>query len=692
MKVEEIRNIALVGHGGVGKTILADAMLCSAGITNRVGTIEDGNTISDFHPQEIERQISITTSLMHLNWQKRKLNLIDVPGFLDFLGELHGAMHVADNAAIVLDAGSGIEVGTESAWNRCQLRNLTKFFILNKMDKEDIQFDKVTGELKAAFGDSVVVAQVPVKTGPGFEAIVDFVLNKMLVFKPEGDGKYTEEAIPADLQDKIEEMRMAFVESVVENDEKLMDKYLGDEEITAEELDSVLANACRTGALQLVLCCSARTNVGVSRILDVIATYGASPEHAAPAKGKDDNGEAVERACDPDAPVAAFVFKTVSLPHVGELAFTKVLSGHLKVGMDTINTTTKSSERISSLFLLNGKDRKDTAELTCGDIGAIIKLKATKTNDTLSASNAIFMADPIQFPPPLIFSALAAKNKGDEDKVGMGLSAIQKEDPTFLSKFDPELRQTVVSGQGELQLDIMVQRLKERYHVEVELTKPRIPYRVTITKTVDFRKKYKKQTGGRGQYGDVHIEIKPLARGAGFEFIDNIVGGVIPGKYIPAVEKGVVGAMTEGMLVGAKVVDLSCRLFDGSYHNVDSSDLAFQVAGAQAFKNCMEKADPIVLEPIHKIEVRVPEEFMGAIMGDVSSRRGRVLGMEADGPFQVIRAEVPLAELYRYSSSLRSMTQGRGTYSREFVRYEPVPRDVQAKLIEAYEAEKEAEG
>lgn len=689
MKVEDIRNVGIVGHGGVGKTMLAEAMLFNAGITNRIGTIEDGNTVSDFHGQEIERQISISTSMMHLPWLDHKINLVDTPGYLDFIGEVYGAMHVVDTGLIVVDAASGIEVGTEMVWQYGKEHELSKIFVINKLDKEDVNFEAIFNDLRDSFGQGVVMVQFPYNSGPDFDAVVDLIRCKLLRYAKDGSGTFTEEEIPADIKDKFDEARLKFMESIIEHDEDLMNKYLGDEPFTEDELKKALSHACKHNEIYPVMCVNARTNVGVSRVLDVLVKYGASANDLPDTHGTDSDGNEVTRKCNKDEPLSAMIFKTISEPHVGELSFIKVYSGVLKIGSDVFNAATNTSERISTLFMLNGKERKDTPQIECGDMGAIIKLKNSHTNDTLCDKSNPIQIERIKFPEAVIRSALEAVNKGEEDKIAMGLGALHQEDPTFHFHYDGELKQTIVSGQGELQLDIVIHRLKNRFNVEVELSEPRIPFRETITRKSDFRRRYKKQTGGRGQYGDVHIEVKPLARGAGFEFIDNVVGGVVPSKYIPAVEKGIRQAMDEGPLTGSHVVDLSVRLFDGSYHNVDSSDMAFQIAGAQAFKECFSKANPIVLEPIYELDIRVPEEYMGTIMGDVSSRRGKVLGMETDGKFQVVRAEVPLAELYKYSSMLRSMTQGRGRHVRRFGHYEPVPREVQAKLVSAYAAARE---
>jgi len=691
MKIEGIRNVGIAGHGGCGKTILAEAMLYTAGVINRMGSITDGNTVSDFHRQEIQRQVSISTSMMHLHWNDHKINIVDTPGYQDFLGEVYGAMHAVDNGLIVLDASSGIEVGTELAWTYSKKHDLSKFILLNKLDKEELQFDQIVEKIRAKFGPNAIVTQFPYKTGADFHQIIDLIQGQMLVYEKGGNGKYVAEPIPEDVADTYESYRLAFMEAIIEHDEDLMNKYLEDEVVDEDELKKALSHAVKHNSFYPILCASGLNNVGIGRVLEVIVKYGACAADLPDIRGKSTDGEIIHRKCSPDEPLAVQIFKTISEPHVGELSFVKVYSGVLKVGMDVYNANNGTSERISTLYLLNGKDRKDTPELSCGDMGAIIKLKHSHTNDTLCSYNSQVIIDPIKFPAPVIRAALITVNKGDEDRVGMGLAALRQEDPTFQFEFDPEVKETIVSGQGETQLDVVVTRLKNRFNVIVELEAPRIPYRETIRKAVSIHKRYKKQTGGRGQFGDVHIEVKPLHRGGGFNFVNNIVGGAIPTKYIPAVEKGVQQAMADGYLVGSPIVDVEVRLYDGSYHNVDSSDMAFQIAGSMAMKEAFGQAAPILLEPIYELEIRVPEEYMGTIMGDVSSRRGKVLGMEADGTIQAVHAEIPLAELWKYSTSLRSMTQGRGRHTRKFSHYDPVPKEVQAKLVEAYQAAK-AEG
>lgn len=686
MKVEDIRNVGIAGHGSSGKTILAEAMLYNAGIINRMGRIEDGNTVSDFHNQEINRQISISTSMMHFQWLDHKVNLVDAPGYQDFIGEVYGAFHVVDIGLFLLDAMAGIEVGTELAWRYANDHNLSKFFVVNKMDKEEASFEQVAEDIIDRFGKNAVVAQFPYDAGDGFHRIIDLMRGKMLVFAKDGSGTYTEAPIPADAKDTYDAYRLVFMESVIEHDETLMNKYLEDQPIAEEELKHALSSACKHNEIYPILVCSASRNIGVRRLMEIVVKYGASASDLPEVHCTDSTGNPTKRACSPDEPLAVQIFKTINEPHVGELSFVKVYSGTLKVGMEVYNASSNESERISTLYLLNGKERKDTPMLECGDMGAIIKLRHSHTNDTLCDPAHPLIIDPIRYPKPAMNAALATCNKGDEDRVGIGLAALHQEDPTFHFHFDGETRETIVSGQGEMQLDVVVTRLKNRYNVEVELHAPKIPYRETMRKPVTIHKRYKKQTGGRGQFSDIHVEFKPLHRGGGFQFIDNIVGGAVPGKFIPAVEKGIKLVMEEGAIVGSPIIDVSARLYDGSYHPVDSSDMAFQIAGSMALREAMEQSMPIVLEPIYIVEVRIPEEYLGNVMGDISTRRGKVLGMTAEGRLQVVRCEVPLAELWKYATHLRSMTQGRGSHSRTFSHYDPVPKDVQAKLVESYQA------
>ncbi|CAM2065946.1 elongation factor G [Sulfidibacter corallicola] len=690
MKVDDIRNVGICGHGGSGKTTLAEAMLLNAGTINRMGTVEQGNTVSDFHRQEIERQISISTSMMHFQWMEHKINLVDTPGYLDFIGEVYGAMHVVDIGLVTVDASAGVEVGTELHWKYGKKHDLSKFIVFNKLDKEDISFDRVALEVMDQFGPNVIVAQFPVETGAGFTKIVDLIRDAVLVYQTDGSGAYTEEPIPDSIRDVYNDYRLAFMESIIEHDEALMEKYLDDQKISEEELKRALSHASKHNEIYPILCCSAKNNIGVSRIMEILVKYGASASDLPDITGKDVDGNIVSRACRAEEPLAIQIFKTISESHVGELSFVKVYSGVLKTGMDVHNANNNTSERISTLYMLNGKERHETNMLEPGDMGGIIKLKHAHTNDTLCDANSPVVLSQIKFPEPVIRAALVTESKGDEDKLSKGLAELHQEDPTFHFHYDGEIRQTIVSGQGELQLDWVIHRLQDRFGVNAELLEPRIPFRETIRKPATIHRRYKKQSGGRGQYGDVHIEVKPLHRGGGFQFVNNIVGGAIPSKYIPAVEKGVTQAMAEGYLTTCPIVDLSVRLFDGSYHSVDSSDMAFQIAGSLAMKEAMGQANPIILEPLYELEIRIPEEYMGAVMGDVSQRRGKVLGMDSEGNFQIIHAEIPLAELWKYSSNLRSISQGRGRHSRKFSHYEPVPKEIQTRLTDQFKSERES--
>lgn len=687
LKTELIRNVALGAHGGSGKTSLVEAMLFNMGVINRMGSVEQGNTVSDYNEDEVERQISINSSILHGFYQNHKINLIDNPGFMDFFGDVVASFYAADTVLVLVSAASGVEVGTEMVWQEAAKRNKPRFIVVNKLDRENVDFDKVVNEIQESFGHSVKICQFPVVTGPNFVQVVDILKNKLLTFKNDKSGAYTESEIPSNLAEKAASLRSELIESVAELDESLMEKYFEAGELTEEELLNGLKKAIKEQAIFPLFCTSATTNVGVTSLLDALVHYAPSPLDAAPMKAE--NGEEVK--VDPAGPVMAFVFKTLAEAHVGELSFVKVLSGVLKQGLDLQNPRQNISERIGQMFFMNGKNKESADKIIAGDLGALVKLKNTHTGDTLVDKGVNIVLPKIEFPEPIIRIAIKSKNKGDEDKIANGLHALHEEDPTFMVKYDPELKQTIVSGQGEMHLDIILKRLKQRFGVDVDVEKPKIPYRETIRAKAETQGKYKKQSGGRGQYGDCWLRLEPLPRGSEFEFVDAIVGGVIPGKYIPAVEKGVRETMAEGVLAGYPVVDVKVTVYDGSYHSVDSSEMAFKIAASMAFKKAFMEAKPVILEPIYHVEVRVPEEFMGDVMGDISSRRGKIQGMESEGRFQIIKALVPEAELYKYSTALRSMTQGRGMHKRWFSHYEEVPPDIQQKIIEEAQKAKEAE-
>jgi len=682
-----IRNVVFGGHGGTGKTTLVEALLFNLKEITRMGSVEQGSTISDYNDDEVSRQISLNTALTHGIWNDTKLNIIDTPGYSDFFGEVVGAMRVADTAFVVVSAASGVEVGTEMVWRQAEQKEVPRFLILNKLDRENIEFDSVIEDLTESFGHQVVITQFPVETGPNFTQIIDLLRMKMLTFEKGNSGNFKEEDIPANLKDKADELQLKLIEAVAESDEALMEKYFEAGELSEEEFRGGLKKAVNEDTIFPVFCVSATENVGVKRLLDVMVNFCPAPNERGEIKAEDD----LIVKTDSAEPFSMLIFKTLSEMHMGELSYFKIFSGTIKTGDDVINTSAEQGERIGQLFVLNGKNKKNVDVLNAGDIGAVVKLKNTHTGNSLAAKTKPVIFPKINFPDPIIRSAINPKTKGDEEKISHGLHVLHEEDPTFFYHQDSELHQTIVSGQGELHLQIILQRLKQKFGVEVEEEEPRIPYRETIKKKSSAQGKYKKQSGGRGQYGDCHLRLEPQPRGSEFEFLDEIVGGVIPGKFVPAVEKGIVEIMKKGVIAGFPVVDVRVAVYDGSYHNVDSSEMAFKVAASMGFKNAFADAKPVLLEPIYDIEIRVPDEYMGDVMGDISGRRGKIMGMDADGRFQVINAKVPLGELYRYSTTLRSMTQGRGIHKRNFSHYEEVPSDAAGKIIEQAKKDKEEE-
>jgi elongation factor G len=685
--IEKIRNLSFVGHGGSGKTTLTESILFGTGTTNRIGKVEDGSTVSDYHPDEVERRISINASLLHCEWQGCKLNMLDTPGYSDFTGEVISSLHVSDLACIAIKAVEGTEVGTEIVWGYTKTYGTPALFIVNKLDNENADFDRAVSTMKERFGHDVTLIQFPVNEGLPFDSIVDLLRMKMLKYERDGSGKYSELDIPADIKAKAESLHEELIEKIAETDEELMNKFFEQGTLQENDLQSGLRLALKNRKIFPVLCCSATMRIGVNGVLDFVVTYGPSPADrgAILAKHLKDNKE-VEIHPDPSAPPALFVFKTVSEQHVGELSYFRVHSGTITAGMDLMNESNGKSERLGQLFLMNGKERRDVGKVYAGDIAAVVKLRDTHTNNTLSSKSFPILFPPIAFPEPVIRMAIVPKSKGDEDKIATGLHSLHEEDPTFLVHVEGQLSQTIIAGQGELHLLIVTRRLKDKYGVDVELTEPRIPYKETIRAVVpEIEYKHKKQTGGRGQFGHVYVKLEPLHRGAGFEFVDAIVGGVVPGRFVPAVEKGVVEAMQKGVLAGYQVVDVRVTLFDGSHHSVDSDELSFKIAGSMAFKKGFLEGRPVLLEPISELEVTVPEEYMGDVMGDISGRRGKILGMDSEGPFQKIKALVPMSELHKYSTILRSMTQGRGMFRSKFSHYDEMPKEQAEKVIASSE-------
>ncbi len=690
---DAIRNIALIGHGGSGKTTISEFLLFSAGEINRIGTIAEGNTTSDFNKNEIERQISIAATPLHFVWKKTKVNLLDTPGYSDFLGAKKASLHVADTAIAVLKAAEGVEVGTESGWEYVKKLELPAAIMVNKIDNEHSNFDQTVEMAKDRLSHDIAVVSFPCQEGPNFNSIIDVIKMKKYTFLEPASKKVKEEEIPEELKEKAEKLHEELIEKIAESTEDLMDKFFEEGTLNSEDLGRGLKNAIRERMVIPLFAVSAEKGAGLFDFLDFVVEYLPAPNERKPAIAKKaDSDEEVEIKCDPAGEPALLVFKSMSEAHLGELSVFKVYSGTITAGMDLYNPERNKTERMGQIYVLNGQNRTEVAKLQAGDIGAVVKLKDTHTNDTLCSKSLNVILPKVDFPKPVIRAAIQSKSKGDEDKISTGLHTVHEEDPTLSVRFDPELSQTIIAGQGELHLGLAVKMLKDRYKVDVDLIEPKVPYRETIRGRCESAEyKHKKQSGGRGQFGHVFLKIEPNEQGAGLEFIDAIVGGVIPGRFIPAVEKGIKETMEKGILTGSKVVDVKVTLFDGKFHDVDSDEVSFKIAASHAFRKGFLEAKPVILEPIYDITIKVPEEFMGDVMGDISSRRGKISGMDSQGPFQIIKAKVPLAELYKYSTQLRSLTSGRGLHTREFSHYEPVPKDIEAKIIAEYKKAKEEE-
>ena len=654
-------------------------MLFNMGVVNRLGRIDDGTTTSDCDSAEIERQISLKISLLNGQWQDHHLNIIDTPGYADFISEAKAALRVSDAAVAVVDSVAGVEIGTERTWNFAAEYNLPRVLFINKMDRADVDADQVLEMVQERFGRQVVPLQMAVNPGEGFNHIVDLVAMKAYAYQ---DGKATEGDIPDDIQSRAEELREQFVESIAETDETLMEKYFSEGELTEEDIVAGLRRAMLQGEIFPVFFGDAYNNVGIDQLLGALVQYGPSPAESAGLRFQDGEEQEIELEATATAPLAALVFKTLAEQHVGELSLLRLFAGAIKPGDEVANSGNRSTERIGQIYHLNGNRRVEVESAAAGDIVALVKLKNTHTADTLCAKGAALQLPGIAFPEPLIRVAIQAKEQGGEDRVSTGIAQLHEEDPSFVMKFDGEVRQTILLTQGELHLEIIVNRLKERFGVEIDMEVPRIPYRETIRSNADAQYRHKKQSGGRGQFGEVFLRIAPKGRGEGFEFLNEVVGGNIPSNFIPAVEKGIVETLSQGPVAGYQVIDVAATVYDGKHHPVDSDEVSFKLAGSHAFRDAFLKAKPVLLEPIYHLEITVPEEFMGDVMGDLSSRRGRISGMDTSGHFQVIHAEAPLAEIDRYATSLRSMTQGKGFHAQRFDRYEDVPGDIMAKIIE----------
>lgn len=684
-----IRNVVLASHHGTGKTSLAEALLFRAKATNRHGRVEDGTTTLDFTPEEIHRKISISLAVAPIEWKEHKINLIDTPGYADFAGDLAAGLRVADAALFCLKGAAGVEAGSEMVWERIEERGCPAICVITQMDKEHANFASAVATASERLGKRFVPAAWPIGTAETFRGLVDLVTMKGYLF--EKDGSMKEAPVPAEVEGAAKAARSALVDAAAEADDALLEKFLGGGELSPEEIRRGLKAGVLVRSLVPAFPVAAYPMAGIDALLDSLVETVPSPVEFGPVKGtKPDSSDEVSFPAQPGSPLAALVFKTSGEAHAGDICLIRVYSGTLSSGKEIWNADERRSEKIGQLFAVRGKERLDAPQLVAGDIGAAVKLRETHTGQTLcDKANAIRLA-PIPFPFPALDVAIVAKHKGDEEKMGSGLHRLKEEDPTFRVRVDSSLHQTVLEGLGDLQVEVLVEKLQRRFGVQVELTKPRIPYRETIKRTVSKQGRHKKQTGGRGQFGDVHVRFEPLKPGSGFEFVDEIVGGAVPRNYIPAVEKGIVEAMQDGVLAGYPMVDMRASLYDGSYHTVDSSEMAFKIAGALAFREGTREASPVLLEPIVEIEVHAPKEFVGPVTGDLSSKRGKILGMGSAGRYDVIRAHVPQAELYKYATHLRSLTQGRASHRTKFSHYEEVPREIADKVIAQAKAEKEA--
>lgn len=677
----DIRNFAIVGHGASGKTMLAEAMLACSGVINRLGSIANGNTVSDYHEDEQARQISIHASLLHTEWGGKKFNIIDTPGYTDFISESLGALRVGDFAVVVIDANQGVEVGTEQVWDYATEYGIPKILVVNGLDKEYADFEKVLEQARARFGNNVFPMKMPINPGPGFNQILDVLASVVYTYKTDGSGQFEKTAAEGEWQARVETLHQALIEYVAESDDTLLEKFF-EEGLSEEEMRTGIHAAVQNQSFIPLFCSSAEINIGARGIMDFIAEYGSSPVDRAKVSAVNAEGNEVPIELTGQDPVL-YVFKTLSEAHLGEMSFFRVYSGIVHSGMDVYNSTRKSSERLGQVHLINGKERKSVKTLHSGDIGAVVKLKDTHTNETLCHAKNVVSLPPVAYPKPNIHAALKAKSKGEEEKIALALATLHEEDPTFIYRVDPELHQTIISGQGELHLQVLTDRLKNRFKVDIELGKPKIPFRETIQSKGESKYRHKKQSGGAGQFAEVWLRIEPKTRGEGVEFTHSLVGQNVDRVFVPSVEKGVVAATNEGIIAGYRAVDLKVDFYDGKQHPVDSKDVAFQIAGKQALRQAFREAHPCLLEPIYNIEVKVPEESMGDVMGDISSRRGKILGMDSQRHLQIVKAQVPQAELHYYATTLRSLTGGRGIHTEEFSHYEEMPKDYEQTVIAA---------
>lgn len=681
-QIDKLRNIGLLSHGGDGKTSIAEAMLFDSKAVNRLGKVDDGSSNLDYEPDEIERKASINSSLAYCEWKKNKITIIDPPGDINFVGDAKGAMQAIDSGILVVSAISGVKVQTENFWSQAREVKIPLLIFVNKLDRERADFYRCVEELPKSLSNlHPVVLQIPVGLEQNFKGVIDLFTKKAHLYQADDSGEYKTADIPDELKDQAEKYYQKMVEVIAEADDTLLEKYLEGAELSLEELQKGLRKGIQELKFTPILCGSALRNIGLQPLMDTIVDYLPSPADRPEVWGKNSQGEQICRKPSDDEPFSGFVFKTIADPYSGKLTIFRVFSGVLNSDHPLYNSTRECKEKIGQIYAMVGKNHDTITKVKAGDIAAFAKLKETTTGDTICDEHNPIVFPTLTFPPPVISFAIEPKSKGDEDKVSNALHRLCEEDPTLHITRDPQTKEFILSGMGQVHIEVTVERMKRKFGTEVLLKTPKIPYKETIRGTTKIQGKYKKQSGGRGQFGDTWIEIEPLPHGGGFEFVDKIVGGAIPRQYIPAVEKGIIGAMEEGILAGYPVTDVRVTLYDGSFHAVDSSEMAFKIAGSMGFKKGFMECSPTLLEPIMKIQVVIPEECMGDIMGDLNSKRGRIQGMDSMGRYQTIRAEAPLAEMLKYAPDLRSMTGGRGSFTMEFSHYEEVPNHLLEKVV-----------
>ncbi len=686
---DAIRNVAVVGHGASGKTSLVDALAFVSGSSKRHGSVDEGTALTDYTPDEIDRKYSISLALAHAEWMDTKINLIDTPGYLDFTGDALAGVYAADAALIVVGGTSGVEVGTEKVWEYATERGIPTFFFVSMVDKEHADFEKAYQDIKQNLTAKVIPIEIPVGEGPEFHGIINLFSKKCHRYtKGTKTGEYKETEVPDEYQSRFDQYSQELIETIATTDDALLERYLGGEELSRDEAIAAMRSGMAQGELFPLLCGSAHLTYGMRAVLSKLCELAPPPTARPPVALKTwQSVKDVEIAAADDGPFVAQVFKTVSEPHVGDVSFFRIYSGKVSNGGETFNAPRESVEKLNHLSVAQGKERTEVPELHAGDIGVVAKLRDTHTNDTLSTQSTPIALPKIPFPEPLIVLAVEVAKRGEEDKLATGLQKLHDEDPTFHFEYDGERMQTLISGRGERHLEVVLNRLQRKFGVHAELKKPKVAYRETFKAKAEGQGRHKKQTGGRGQFGDCHIRILPLGSGKGYEFESQIVGGSIPSKYIPAVDKGIREASVRGVLAGNPVVDFKVECYDGSYHDVDSSEQAFKMAGIAAFRNVALKAKPVILEPIYDVEVWTPGENLGDVMGDLSARRGQILGTESDGRLTKVKALVPEADMYRYSTQLHSMTHGRGTFRWKLRAYQEVPPDIAQKIIEEHKKE-----